>query len=77
LVDHDAAGRGELVRSLGTWLEHNGQWDAAAAALGVHRHTLRNRMRRVSELLGRDLDVAAVRVELWTGVQILDGRRGR
>jgi hypothetical protein len=34
-------------------------------------------MRRVSELLGRDLDVAAVRVELWTGVQILDGRRGR
>ena len=77
LVEHDAAGRGDLVRSLGTWLEHNGQWDTAAAALGVHRHTLRNRMRRVSELLGRDLDVAAVRVELWTGVQLLDGQRGR
>jgi hypothetical protein len=32
LTGHDAHGRGELVRSLGTWLEHNGQWDAAAAA---------------------------------------------
>jgi PucR family transcriptional regulator, purine catabolism regulatory protein len=77
LVEHDAAGRGDLVRSLGTWLDHNGQWDTAAAALGVHRHTLRNRMRRVSELLDRDLDVAAVRVELWTGVQLLDGQRSR
>jgi len=77
LVDHDATGRGDLVRSLGAWLEHNGQWDAAAADLGVHRHTLRHRMRRVSELLGRDLDVAAVRVELWAAVQLLDGMRGR
>ncbi|HEY9377617.1 MAG TPA: helix-turn-helix domain-containing protein [Jiangellaceae bacterium] len=71
LVDHDANSRGDLVNSLGAWLEHNGQWDTAAAELGVHRHTLRNRMRRVSELLGRDLDVAAVRVELWTAVRLL------
>jgi len=73
LVTHDAAGRGDLIRSLGAWLEHNGQWDAAAAALGVHRHTLRHRMRRVEELLGRDLDVPAVRVELWAAVQVLHG----
>jgi PucR family transcriptional regulator, purine catabolism regulatory protein len=71
LIDHDASGRGDLVTSLGTWLEHNGQWDAAAAELGVHRHTLRHRIRRVSELLGRNLDVAAVRVELWTAVRLL------
>lgn len=73
LIDHDTTGRGELVRSLRTWLEHNGQWDAAAAVLGVHRHTLRNRMRRVEELIGRDLDVAAVRVELWACIQLLAG----
>jgi PucR family transcriptional regulator, purine catabolism regulatory protein len=71
LIDHDAAGRGDLLRSLGAWLEHNGQWDAAAAALGVHRHTLRHRMRRVEDLLNRDLGVPAVRVELWAGVQVL------
>jgi len=75
LINHDAVGRGDLLRSLGAWLEHNGQWDAAAAALGVHRHTLRHRMRRVEELLGRDLDVTAVRMELWTGVQLLNSRR--
>jgi purine catabolism regulator len=71
LIDHDASGRGDLVTSLRAWLDHNGQWDAAAAELGVHRHTLRHRMRRVSELLGRDLDVAAVRVELWAAVHLL------
>jgi purine catabolism regulator len=75
LVEHDVTGRGDLVRSLGAWLEHNGQWDTAAAALGVHRHTLRHRMRRVSELLGRDLDVTAVRMELWAGVQVLQAQR--
>jgi PucR family transcriptional regulator, purine catabolism regulatory protein len=75
VIDHDVTGRGDLLRSLGAWLEHNGQWDAAAAALGVHRHTLRHRMRRVGELLGRDLDVTAVRMELWAGVQLLQARR--
>ncbi len=76
LVDHDSAGRGDLLRSLGTWLEHNGQWDAAAAALGVHRHTLRHRMRRVEELLSRDLGVTAVRVELWTATRLYIEQRG-
>jgi purine catabolism regulator len=75
LIEHDVTGRGDLVRSLGAWLEHNGRWDTAAAALGVHRHTLRHRMRRVSELLGRDLDVTAVRMELWAGVQLLQAHR--
>jgi len=76
LIDHDATSRGDLVRSLRVWLEHNGQWDAAAGALGVHRHTLRHRMRRVEELLGRDLDVTAVRLELWVGAQLLDAANG-
>ena len=44
--------RGDLVASVRAWLAHHGQWDAAATTLGVHRHTLRYRMRRVEELLG-------------------------
>ena len=72
LIEHDAARRGDLLRSLGTWLEHNGEWDAAAATLGVHRHTLRHRIRRVETLLGRDLGVTAVRMELWAAVKLLD-----
>jgi DNA-binding PucR family transcriptional regulator len=65
LVAADAAGAGELVDSLRTWLAHHGQWEPAAARLGVHRHTLRKRIHRAADLLGRDLDSPGVRVELW------------
>ncbi|MEU8589578.1 PucR family transcriptional regulator [Streptomyces sp. NPDC048664] len=69
LREHDATGRGDLVASLRAWLSHHGQWDAAAADLGVHRHTLRYRMRRVEEILGRSLDDPDVRMELWLALK--------
>ncbi|EDY44327.2 PucR family transcriptional regulator [Streptomyces sp. SPB074] len=69
LRDHDATGRGDLVASLRAWLAHHGQWDAAAAELGVHRHTLRYRMRRVEEILGRSLDDPDARMELWLALK--------
>ena len=69
LYDHDATSRGDLVRSLRAWLSRHGQWDAAAADLGVHRHTLRYRMRRVEEILGRSLDDPDVRMELWLALK--------
>jgi len=70
LVDHDHAGRGDLVASLRAWLAHHGQWDPAAAVLGVHRHTLRRRIGLVGRLLGRDLDSPTVRSELWLALRI-------
>ncbi|MGW3101882.1 PucR family transcriptional regulator [Streptomyces sp. NPDC001100] len=69
LSEHDATGRGDLVASLRAWLSRHGQWDAAAADLGVHRHTLRYRMRRVEEILGRSLDDPDVRMELWLALK--------
>ncbi|WP_409240548.1 PucR family transcriptional regulator [Streptomyces sp. PA5.6] len=69
LHEHDATGRGDLVASLRAWLSRHGQWDAAAADLGVHRHTLRYRMRRVEEILGRSLDDPDVRMELWLSLK--------
>ncbi|QHC25192.1 PucR family transcriptional regulator [Streptomyces sp. GS7] len=69
LREHDATGRGDLVASLRAWLARHGQWDAAAADLGVHRHTLRYRMRRVEEILGRSLDDPDVRMELWLALK--------
>ncbi|GDY28618.1 PucR family transcriptional regulator [Gandjariella thermophila] len=71
LLRHDGSGRGELVDSLRAWLAHHGQWDPAAAALGVHRHTLRNRITRAAALLDRDLGSADVRAELWFALRLL------
>ncbi|MCX5203870.1 PucR family transcriptional regulator ligand-binding domain-containing protein [Streptomyces sp. NBC_00237] len=73
LREHDATGRGDLVASLRAWLSRHGQWDAAAAQLGVHRHTLRYRMRRVEEILGRSLDDPDVRMELWLALKATSG----
>ncbi|WP_205730254.1 PucR family transcriptional regulator [Blastococcus sp. TF02-8] len=65
LAAADRAGPGDLVESLRVWLGAHGQWEPAAARLGIHRHTLRKRIRRAEELLGRDLDSPGVRAELW------------
>lgn len=65
LIAADRAGAGDLVRSVRVWLAHHGQWEPAAAQLGVHRHTLRKRVHRAADLLGRDLDSPGVRAEVW------------
>lgn len=58
------AREGDLVRSLEAFLNHNGSWETASRALGVHRQTLRARMARVEELTGLSLDSADDRVLL-------------
>jgi purine catabolism regulator len=69
-----AADRGaDLLASLRAWLAHHGQWEPAAAQLGVHRHTLRKRIARAEELLGRDLGEPGVRAELWIALHPPEG----
>lgn len=68
----EARDRGDLVVSVRAWLAHHGQWDAAAHALGIHRHTLRYRMKRVEELLGRGLDDPDLRADLWVALAVRD-----
>ncbi len=63
-------GKADLLESTRAWLAHHGQWDVAAQELGVHRHTLRYRIRRVEELLGRSLDDADLRTELWVALEL-------
>ena len=55
----------ELVQTLQAWLDQHGQVDAAAQQLGVHRHTVRHRLRRAEACLGRSLDEPSVRADLW------------
>lgn len=72
------AGGEELIATLAAFLRRNGQTEAAAAELAVHRHTMRNRMRRISQLLGDDLESADTRAQLWLALkawQLLATRR--
>jgi len=62
--------RADLIESMRAYLAANGHWDAAAQRLGVHRHTLRYRIRKAAELLGRDLDDPATRAELWVALNV-------
>ncbi|QIS18140.1 PucR family transcriptional regulator [Nocardia terpenica] len=64
LAEHDRGNGTELTAALRAFLEANGQWESAAIALGVHRHTLRKRVAAAQDLLGVDLDSARVRAEL-------------
>ena len=50
------------------WLEHGGQFDATAQALGVHRHTVRSRIALAERLLGRDLSGFHARADLWAAL---------
>ena len=66
-----------LIESLQAYIEANGRWAEAAAALDVHRHTLRYRIRKIEQLTGRDPADARDRLELWLALRAheLQGRR--
>ncbi len=59
------AGSPALTDTLRTWLSLHGNWDRTAAALAVHRNTVRQRIARCTQLLDADLSDPDVRMELW------------
>ncbi|PPK70431.1 PucR family transcriptional regulator [Actinokineospora auranticolor] len=73
LAPIDAADpKGQLLPTLRAWLDANAAWDTTAQTLGVHRHTVRNRIDRVEALTGRDLTTAPARYELWLALEARD-----
>ncbi len=75
LAAYERASHVELLESLRAWLAHHGQYEPAAASLGIHRHTLRYRVRKASALMGRDLDDPAARMDLWFALTVQSGQR--
>lgn len=70
-----AADAADLLATLRAWLARHGQVDATATDLGVHRHTVRHRLRRAESALGRSLDDPDVRADLWVALSHRDGPR--
>ena len=62
---HDAG----VVPTLEVFLRRHGSVAATAEELGVHRNTVRNRLATAERLLGRSLDDAATRMDLWAALQ--------
>jgi DNA-binding PucR family transcriptional regulator len=55
LIAYDQRHGADFVRTLTSYLECRGSYDATAAALFVHRNTLKYRLRRIKEVSDRDL----------------------
>ncbi|SNR75618.1 purine catabolism regulatory protein [Haloechinothrix alba] len=72
LTEKSRSSKVDLRHTLRTYLANNGQADASASALGIHRHTLRYRMGKVSEALGTDVGDPSTRAELWIALQLDD-----
>ena len=69
LIDRDKDKASQLVESVRSFIEAGGRWEQGAEGLGVHRHTLRYRVRQAEELLGRDLTNAEDRLEVWLALK--------
>lgn len=64
----------DLMQTLRVFLDSDGNWSEASSRLQIHRHTLRYRIHKIEELLGRKLSDTSTRAELWVAVQLLDAR---
>ncbi|MFE3456944.1 PucR family transcriptional regulator [Nocardiopsis aegyptia] len=70
LHEHDRRHGTDLAHTLLHYLDHGAQVEAAARDLGVHRNTLRSRLRTAARVLGRPLDAPRTRLELWTALSL-------
>ncbi|WP_309115308.1 PucR family transcriptional regulator [Saccharothrix sp.] len=61
----------QLVETTRTWLAQHGNWDRSAAALGVHRNSVRHRIAHVERALGLDLSNTRHRTDLWCALEWL------
>ncbi|MBV2079634.1 MULTISPECIES: sugar diacid recognition domain-containing protein [Pseudomonas] len=69
LASRDA--NGQLLRTLRSWCKHDGQPQACSEALGVHRNSLRYRLERIGELIGKDVNRLSDLVELYLAIQLM------
>ena len=71
LFEYDAKYGGDLCRTLRVYLEKGSQQETADI-LVIHRQTLIYRLKRISEILHKDLSNPKTRMELYVGHLIMD-----
>jgi hypothetical protein len=69
LSSPDAREQIDYPATLRAWLANHGNWDRTATALGVHRNTVRHRIKHAASCLDCDLNDPNVRMELWFALE--------
>ena len=64
-----AYGRADLVGTVAAYLRYRGNRERTAAALGVHRNTLRHRVATATTVTGADLEDADTASRLWLALR--------
>ncbi|WP_055557056.1 helix-turn-helix domain-containing protein [Streptomyces sp. NBRC 110028] len=70
LLDYDAKHHTTLVETLTVYFDRGGKYSETAAALVVHRSTLRYRLQRIREISGRDLTDVDSRLNLQVATRV-------
>jgi sugar diacid utilization regulator len=71
LVAYDDQYETELMRTVETYLDHDGNVAATAQTLFTHRHTIRYRLERAKELCGHDCTSTEGREKLGLGLKAM------
>ncbi len=62
---HDASHKTDLENTLNAYLNSASSIEVAARELGIHRHTMRARLEKISSITGRNLSTPGDLLELW------------
>ena len=70
LLDYDKRHRSGLLVTLAQFFDSGCNVDQAAAALSIHKSTMKYRLKRVRELLGQDLNDGSTRLDLHLAIRV-------
>lgn len=70
LIDYDKLHHADLLVTLARYFDSGCNVDQAAAALSIHRNTVKYRLKRVRELLGQDLNDGPTRTNLHLATMV-------
>jgi sugar diacid utilization regulator len=70
LLDYDKQHHSSLLLTLARYFDSGCNYDEAAQALSVHRNTVKYRVKRIGELLGRDPQDGEARLDLHLAIKV-------
>jgi hypothetical protein len=73
LIEYDQQHNADLVRTLGTYLAHNGNLQATSRELSLHVNSVAYRLQRVQAIAGLDLEQSEDRLQAQVALKILTG----